>query len=103
MRVISQKKIKDFYEQPFGEKVKIPLQQWYCNVKNRKYRSLSQILVDFDNTIRVKGLYIFDIDGGKCKIATSIYFDTGCVYIRFVGTDADYKKFIAELKTEGTE
>ena len=47
MRIISQKKIKDFYGLPQYEQAKIPLQQWYYTIRNRDYRSFAQILVDF--------------------------------------------------------
>ncbi|MGF0097656.1 type II toxin-antitoxin system HigB family toxin [Prevotella sp. SGI.027] len=96
MRVISQKKIKDFYEQPQYEQAKIPLQQWYYTVRNREYRSFGQILADFTDTVRENGLYIFSIDGGKYKIATSIYFDTQCVYVRFVASVSDYETLVNE-------
>lgn len=94
MRVISQKKIKDFYGLPQYGKAKVSLQQWYYTIKNRDYRSFAQILVDFGDTVRENGLYIFSVDEGKYKIATSIYFDTGCVYVRFVGGVSDYEKFM---------
>lgn len=90
MRVISQKKIKDFYGQPQHEQAKIPLQQWYYTIRNRDYRSFAQILVDFGDTVREKGLYVFSIGEGKYKVAASIYFDTGCVYVRFVGSASDW-------------
>lgn len=96
MRVISQKKIKDFYEQPQYKQAKIPLQQWYYTVRNREYKSFGQILADFTDAVREKGLYIFSIDEGNYKIATSIYFDTGCIYVRFVASLADYKTLIDE-------
>lgn len=96
MRVISQKKIKDFYEQPQCEQAKIPLQQWYYTVRNREYKSFGQILADFTDTVREKGLYIFSIDGGNYKIATSIYFDTGCIYVRFVTSFDNYETLINE-------
>ena len=84
MRVISQRKIKDFYRQPGNAEAKIPLLHWYHTVANRDYRSFSQILEDFCDTVKENGLYVFSLEEGKYKIATSIYFDTGCVYVRLV-------------------
>ena len=84
MRVISQRKIRDFYTQPQYEKAKVPLQQWYYTVRNRDYRSFSQILVDFGDAVKENGLYVFCIDGGTYKVTTSIFFDAGCVYVRSV-------------------
>lgn len=94
MRVISQKKIKDFYGQPQYASAKISLQQWYYTVSNRDYRSFAQILADFGDTIREKGLYVFSLGEGEYRIATSIYFDTGCVYVRFVGRASDYRTLV---------
>lgn len=100
MRVISQKKIKDFYRQPEHADARISLQQWYYTVINRDYRSLAQVLADFGDTAREKGLYVFTLGDGKYKLATSIYFDTGCVYVRFVGTVSDYKALVCDRRKE---
>lgn len=96
MRVISQKKIKDFYGVPGHERARMPLLQWYFTIRSKDYRSFSQILADFGDAIRENGLYVFNIDGGKYKVATSIYFDTRCVYVRFVGDSSDYAALIRE-------
>lgn len=98
MRVISQKKIQAFYGHPEYESAKIPFQQWYHTVTNRDYRSLSQILEDFSDTTKENGLYVFSLDEGKYKIATSIHFDTGCMYVRFVGTVSAYRALMNERK-----
>lgn len=102
MRVISQKKIEAFYGQSGHEGAKIPLLQWYHIVTNRDYRSFSQILADFCDTIREKEVYVFSLDEGRYKISTSIYFDTGCVYVRFVGTASDFKALIDGREVEDT-
>lgn len=96
MRVISQKKIKNFYGQPEHEGAKISFQRWYHTVINRDYRSFAQILADFNDTVRENDLYVFSLDEGKYKIVTSIYFDTGCIYVRFVGTVSDYRTFVVD-------
>ncbi len=100
MRVISQRKIKDFYGQPGNGEAKIPLLHWYHIVESRDYRSFSQILEDFRDTTRGNGQYIFSLEEGKYKIATSIYFDTGCVYVRFVGTTADCEALVDDRQEE---
>lgn len=102
MRIILIKKIGDFYEQPAYEHVKVPLQQWCYILKFRDYRSFSQILEDFHDAEKKEGLYIFNIEGGKYKIATSIFFDTECVYIRFVGTSSELEDFLKERKQNDT-
>lgn len=101
MRIIFKKKIKDFYGRTEYASAKIPLQQWYYTIRNRDYRSLAQILEDFGDTAREKGLYIFTLGDGKYKLATSIYFDTGCVYVRFVETASDCKALVCDKRKEG--
>lgn len=102
MRVISQKKIKDFYGKTPYAKAKIPLQQWYYTIRNRDYRSFAQILVDFSDTVREKDFYVFSIDEGKYKVAASIHFDTGCLYVRFVGAASDWETFLYEWDVKRT-
>lgn len=96
MRIILIKKIRDFYDQPVYEHVRVSLQQWCYILGFRTYRSFSQILEDFNDTEKTDGLYVFNIEGGKYKIATSICFDTECIYVRFVGTSPDYDSFMEE-------
>lgn len=100
MRVISQRKIKDFYGQPGNGEAKIPLLHWYNTVANRDYRSFSQIREDFRDTVRENGLCVFNLEEGRYKIATSIYFDTGCVYVRFVGTTAASEALVDDRQEE---
>ena len=102
MRIISQKKIKDFYGLPQYEQAKIPLQQWYYTIRNRDYRSFAQILVDFGDTVRENGLYVFSIGERKYKVAASIYFDTVCVYVRFVGSASDWEALLDERDVKRT-
>ena len=102
MRIISQKKIKDFYGLPQYEQAKIPLQQWYYTIRNRDYRSFAQILVDFGDTVREKDLYVFSIGEGKYTVAASIYFDTGCVYVRFVESASDRETLLDERDVKRT-
>lgn len=103
MRVISQKKIKTFYAQPEHAGAKISFQQWYNTVSIRDYRSFAQILADFKDTIREKELYVFSIDEGRYRIVTSIYFDTGRVYVRFVGTVSDCETLVNDNEREENE
>lgn len=103
MRIISQKKIKNFYGQPEYAEAKVSFLQWYNTIANREYRSFAQIRADFRDTIRENDLYVFSLDEGKYKIATSIYFDTGRVYVRFVGTASGYKTFIGDYNRKENE
>lgn len=100
MRVISQKKIQGFYKQAEYASTKVSFLQWYHTVTNRDYRSFSQILADFKDTIRENDLYVFRLHNEQYYIVTSIYFDTGCIYVRFVGTASDYSTLIAREKNE---
>ena len=102
MRIISQKKIKDCYGLPQHEQAKIPLQQWYYTIRNRYYRSFVQILVDFGDTVREKDLYVFSIGDGQYQVAASIYFDTGCVSVRIVGSASDWGVLIEERDVKRT-
>ncbi len=103
MRVISQKKIKDFYGQPEYAGAKTSFLQWYNTVTNREYRSFAQIRADFRDTIRENELYVFSLNEGRYKIATSIYFDTGRVYVRFVGAASSHMTLVDDSKRKETE
>ncbi|MDR0544292.1 MAG: type II toxin-antitoxin system HigB family toxin [Odoribacteraceae bacterium] len=93
MRIISHKKLKEFYETKGREDSKLPLERWYDVAEKAEWKNLHDIKVDFPATDYTgKQHYVFNIKGNKYRLVVVVKFTIGYVYIRFVGTRDEYAK-----------
>ncbi len=96
MRIISFKKIKEFSEKHSDAISALSI--WYYVVTSKEWKSLNDIKNDF-NTVDYVGnnRYVFNIKGNNYRLITIISFNAKKVYIRFIGTHAEYDK-IKDIK-----
>ena len=85
----------------FWEKHKdaeIPLRVWFKKVEQAKWRSINDLRKDFPSADYL-GDYrvVFDIKGNRYRIIVLVFFDGQKVYLRFVGTHAEYDKINARI------
>lgn len=93
MRIVSHRKLKEFYEQKGREDVRIALERWYEITENALWRNLSDIKVDFPATDYVGNQhYVFNIKGNHYRLIVVVKFTIGYVFVRFVGTHEEYDK-----------
>jgi len=93
MRIVSHRRIKEFYEKKGHENSRVALQRWYDITENAEWKNLSDIKVDFPSVDYVGNQhYVFNIKGNNYRLVVVIKFTIGYVYIRFVGTHAEYDK-----------
>ena len=91
MRIVSHKKLKDFFESPGNEDARIPLERWYQIVEEGSWQSFSQIRGDFPSVDYVGNQhYVFNISGNKYRLVVVVKFVMGYVFIRWVGRHKDY-------------
>ncbi|MCM1309644.1 MAG: type II toxin-antitoxin system HigB family toxin [Bacteroides sp.] len=93
MRIISHKKIKDFFETPGCEDSRVALERWYHAALNATWHNLADIRRDFPATDYVGNQrYVFNIRGNRYRLVVVIQFTHERIYIRFVGTHSEYDK-----------
>ena len=91
MRIVSHKRLKDFYSQPGREDARIPLERWYSVAEDASWQGLSDIRRDFAATDYVGNQhYVFNIGGNKYRLVVVAKFMMGYLFIRFVGTHQEY-------------
>ena len=96
MHVISHRKLKEFYETPGMEDSKVALERWYNITEKAEWHNFAEIKEDFPATDSVGNQhYVFNIKGNKYRLIVVVKFIIGRVFIRFVGTHADYDKINA--------
>lgn len=96
MRVIAKSTLVEYYtKHPSAQK---PLEDWYETIKRAEWQNLNDIRVAF-NTVDYVGndRYVFNIKGNDYRLVVVIRFTKGRVYIRFIGTHAEYDK-IKDIK-----
>ena len=91
MNIVSHKKLVDYYTiHPDAE---IALQHWYKTANAAKWKSFVDIKNDFNSVDSIGNQrYIFNIKGNKYRLVVVIQFAHQYIYIRFVGSHAQYDK-----------
>jgi mRNA interferase HigB len=95
MRIISKKNLKDFWEQ--HPDAKGPLVAWVDEAKHAEWHSSHDIKAKYSRaSILGNKRVVFDIKGNDYRLIVSVSYKFGAVYIKFIGTHADYDKVDAE-------
>lgn len=95
MRVISIKKLKDFWQK--HKEAEQPLKAWYAEAKKAVWLKPADISRHYRSASIIKNNRVaFNIKGNLYRLIVAINYDHQIVYIRFVGTHKEYDKIIAE-------
>ncbi len=71
------------------------LRGWYAKTKNAEWTSFGDIKKTFNSTDYVgKDRFVFDIKGNKYRLVAIVVFASKKVYIRFIGSHAEYDKIV---------
>ena len=95
MWIISRKALREFAEQ-FPD-AKGQLDAWFHEAKAATWKLPTDIKEKYRSASVLKNnRVVFNICGNKYRLVTLIKYEAGIVYIRFVGTHAEYDKINAE-------
>jgi mRNA interferase HigB len=91
MRVISVKKLREFWlKHPDAEQA---LRIWYNDARRSTWRSTEDIKRSYASASFLPGnRVIFNIHGNNYRLVVVVFYKGGIVYIRFVGTHAEYNR-----------
>lgn len=91
MRIVSHRKLREFYESNGREDAKVALERWYQIAEEAQWANLSDIKLDFPSADYVGNQhYVFNIKGNRYRLVVVINFRMGYVFIRFVGAYGEY-------------
>jgi len=97
MRIVSHRKLVEFYNKNGHGDSKVALERWYDITEKAAWKNLSEIKVDFPATDYVGNQrYVFNIKGNKYRLVVVVKFTISHVFIRFVGTHCEYEKIDAK-------
>ena len=97
MHIISRKTLINYWEHPNHRDAEQPLKAWFAEAKHADWRTPPDIKdkyrsVSFLRNNRV----VFNLAGNKYRLIVKMQYNTGTVYIRFIGTHAEYDEIDAE-------
>ena len=94
VRVIARKTLKGFWEN--HSDCKEQLAAWYREADKAKWKAPNSIKVDYPSaSILQNNRIVFNIKGNKYRLVVRINYDIQIVWIRFIGTHAEYDKIDA--------
>ena len=91
MHVITKKTLSDFSVK--HPQSRVALGTWYKKMKRSRATSVNEVKRMFKGTDYIgDDRYVFNICGNKYRIVAMIFISTQIVYIRFIGTQAEYNR-----------
>jgi mRNA interferase HigB len=95
MRVIARSTLKSFWEKHTDAKG--VLETWYKTACRENWTCFNDVKRVFGSADVIAGnRVVFNIRGNTYRLIVKIHYNTGIVFIRFVGTHAEYDKIDAE-------
>ena len=95
MRIIAKKILRDFWEtHPDSEQ---QLKAWYQETSKAEWPTPSQIKKEYPSaSFLAENRVVFNIKGNHYRLIVKISYDYQMVWIRFIGTHAEYDKINAK-------
>jgi len=91
MRIFVHKTLVEYYTQ--HPDAKTALEDWYNKTKEAKWDNFVEMRKTFNSVDSVGNKrYVFDIKGNNYRLVAVVFFIPKCVYVRFIGTHAEYDK-----------
>lgn len=95
MRVIANRALSQFWIH--HRDAEDALRAWYAEATDAQWRTPQGILDRYRSADILPGnRVVFNIKGNQYRLVVKIHYNTGIVYIRFVGTHAEYDRIDAE-------
>jgi mRNA interferase HigB len=94
MRIISRRRLVEFWEvHPNAEH---PLRAWYAEARKASWTSPAQIKATYPSvSILPNDRVVFNIKGNTYRLVVIVQYLQGKMFIRFVGTHAEYDRIDA--------
>lgn len=94
MRIIAKRTLRQFWEaHPRNRAAKTPLEDWYTQVRAADWAMPADVRAQFgDASILHSNRIVFNIGGNKYRLVVRINYPYRVVYVRFVGTHAEYDR-----------
>jgi mRNA interferase HigB len=94
MHVIARKMLKDFWER--HSDAEQPLRAWFTETTSAAWRQPADIKRRYPtSSFLSENRIVFNIKGNSYRLVVHVRYDLGRIYIRFIGTHAEYDRINA--------
>ncbi len=91
MRIFTEQALREYADE--NPKAEVALKEWVAIVKRSDWECFADVKATFNSVDNVGNQhYVFNIKGNDYRLVVVIKFTIKYVYIRFVGTHAEYDK-----------
>jgi mRNA interferase HigB len=97
MRIISRKPLRLFWEKPEHADAEHALKAWFREAANADWTSPAAIKTAFRTaSVVANNRIVFNICGNKYRLVVRVNYPYRVLYVRFIGTHAQYDRIKAE-------
>ena len=101
MRVIAKSTLKKFWQIPAFKDAQSPIESWYEEVMKAIWLTPQDIKNQYASaSICKNNRVVFNIGGNKYRLVVEIQYQAGIVWVKFIGTHAQYDKIKVENVNE---
>ena len=101
MRVIAKSTLRKFWEQPRYKDSRGPLESWHEEALRSAWESPQVVKAQYANASFCRNnRVVFNIGGNKYRLVVEIQYRVGIVWVKFIGTHAQYDKIDVENVNE---
>jgi mRNA interferase HigB len=94
VHIISRRKLIGFYKQHVDAQG--PLEAWYDHAKKNAMVDSNRCQKDYgDDLVLPDNRAVFNIKGNPYRLVVRFNYPTQCIFIRFIGTHAEYNQIDA--------
>lgn len=95
MRVIALSKLRDYWAN--HAQAETPLRSWYAEASRVEWKSPAEIKLAHRNaSFLANNRVVFNIKGNDYRLVVAVHYNRGMMFIRFVGTHAEYDRIDVE-------
>lgn len=94
MRIISKKTLREFWEKHNDSEQQ--LKSWFQETNSVEWKNPKQIKKEYPSaSFLADNRIVFNIKGNKYRLIVKINYDHNILWVRFIGTHAEYDKINA--------
>ena len=96
VRIISRRTLREFWERRGRGDAEQPLRAWFAEASRATWRTPADIKAAYRTASFVgNDRVVFNVGGNKYRLVVAVKYSAQLVFIRFVGSHADYDEIDA--------
>jgi mRNA interferase HigB len=96
MRIFTRQTLSDFWKT--HPDVEEPLKAWFAEAEHATWHAPIDIKRRYPSADPIgNDRMVFNIKGNKYRLVVKIHYNTGNIFIRFIGTHSEYDRINAEI------